>query len=161
MKKIIIAFLVLTVLILGSYYFLKKTPTKINQNMNFTQEPQTEKDNSASPSAQEPIKDLKIEDSKVGQGQEVKKGDTVQVHYLGTLTNNEKFDSSYDRNQPFEFQVGAGQVIEGWDQGLLGMKIGGKRKLTIPPALGYGNQPVGSIPANSTLIFEIELIAIK
>lgn len=161
MKKIIIAFLILVVLVLGSYYLLKKTPTKINQNMNFTQEPQTEKDNLASPSTQEPIIDLKIEDSQIGQGQEVKKGDTVQVHYLGTLTNNEKFDSSYDRNQPFEFQVGAGQVIEGWDQGLLGMRIGGKRKLTIPPALGYGNQPVGSIPANSTLIFEIELIAIK
>ena len=129
--------------------------------MDFTQEPQAEKNNSASPSAQEPTTDLKIEDIKVGQGQEVKKGDTAQVHYLGTLTNNEKFDSSYDRNQPFEFQVGAGQVIEGWDQGLLGMKIGGKRKLTIPPNLGYGNQAAGSIPPGSTLIFEIELLSIK
>lgn len=157
MKKIVIALLVLAVLILGSYYFLKKAPAKVTQNMNFSEEPNNQP---ASSSAQTQT-DLKIEDLKVGQGQEVKKGDTVQVNYLGTLTNNQKFDSSYDRNQPFEFQVGAGQVIEGWDQGLLGMKIGGKRKLTIPPALGYGNQPVGTIPANSILIFEIELIAIK
>lgn len=160
MKKFVIALLVLAVLILGSYYFLKKAPTKVNQNMNFTEEPQKENSQPASPSAQNQT-DLKIEDLKVGQGKEVKKGDTAQVHYLGTLTNGEKFDSSYDRNQPFEFQVGAGQVIEGWDQGLLGMKIGGKRKLTIPPTLGYGNQPIGTIPANSTLIFEIELITIK
>jgi FKBP-type peptidyl-prolyl cis-trans isomerase len=159
MKKIVIALLVLTVLILGSYYFLKKTPTQVNQNMNLPQE-EKQDINQASPSAQNQT-DLKIEDLKIGQGQEIKKGDTAQVHYLGTLTNGQKFDSSYDRNQPFEFQVGAGQVITGWDQGLLGMKIGGKRKLTIPPDLGYGNQAAGSIPPGSTLIFEIELIAIK
>jgi FKBP-type peptidyl-prolyl cis-trans isomerase len=157
MKKIVIALLVLTVLILGSYYFLRKTPTKVTQDMNISEEP----NNQSTSSSTQNQTDLKIEDLKVGQGQEVKKGDTVQVNYLGTLTNGQKFDSSYDRNQPFEFQVGAGQVIEGWDQGLLGMKIGGKRKLTIPSALGYGNQPVGTIPANSTLIFEIELITIK
>ena len=159
MKKIVIALLVLIVLILGSYYFLKKIPTKVNQNMNLPQE-EKQDINQASSSAQTQT-DLKIEDLKVGQGKEVKKGDTAQVHYSGTLTNGQKFDSSYDRNQPFEFQVGAGQVIAGWDQGLLGMKIGGKRKLTIPPALGYGNQAAGSIPPGSTLIFEIELIAIK
>ena len=148
---------VLIVLILGSYYFLKKTPTKVNQNMNF---PEEKNNQPASPSAQIQT-ELKIEDLKVGQGQEVKKGDTAQVHYLGTLINGQKFDSSYDRKQPFEFQVGAGRVIKGWDQGLLGMKISGKRKLTIPPSLGYGSQATGSIPPNSTLIFEIELITIK
>ena len=87
-------------------------------------------------------------------------GDTVSVHYVGTLTNGTVFDSSYSRNQPFTFRVGVGQVIAGWDQGIPGMKVGGKRRLTIPPSLGYGNQAVGSIPANSTLIFDVELLSI-
>ncbi len=104
---------------------------------------------------------LKIEDLKVGSGREVKNGDTISIHYLGTLTNGVKFDSSYDRGSPFETQIGTGQVIKGWDIGVIGMKIGGKRKLTIPAELGYGTQAVGSIPANSTLIFEVELIDIK
>ncbi len=105
--------------------------------------------------------ELKIEDLKVGAGAEAQVGKTVSVNYLGTLTNGTKFDSSYDRNQPFEFQLGAGQVIEGWDKGVVGMKVGGKRKLTIPPSLGYGEQAVGTIPANSTLVFEIELLEAK
>jgi FKBP-type peptidyl-prolyl cis-trans isomerase len=107
------------------------------------------------------IKGLKIEDIKVGTGKEVKNGDTVVIHYLGTLTDGTKFDSSYDRGKPFETQIGTGQVIKGWDLGVVGMKAGGKRKLTIPPELGYGDQAVGSIPANSTLIFEVELIDVK
>src|SRR6266436_4460874 len=104
---------------------------------------------------------LKIEDIKVGTGTEVKSGDTVVVNYVGTLTDGKKFDSSYDRNQPFETQIGTGQVIKGWDLGIVGMKVGGKRKLTIPPSLGYGNQTVGSIPANATLIFQVQLVGIK
>lgn len=104
---------------------------------------------------------LKIEDLTVGTGAEAKSGNTVQVNYVGTLTDGTKFDSSYDRNQPFEFSLGAGQVIQGWDQGVAGMKVGGKRKLTIPPSLGYGAQAVGTIPANSTLIFEVELVTVK
>jgi FKBP-type peptidyl-prolyl cis-trans isomerase FkpA len=104
---------------------------------------------------------MKIEEKKEGVGEEVKAGDTVEVHYTGTLTNGQKFDSSVDRDQTFSFTVGAGRVIQGWEQGLLGMKEGGVRKLTIPPSLGYGNQTVGPIPANSTLIFEIELISIN
>lgn len=156
MKKIVIALLVLVVLILGSYYFLKNAPARVDQKMDYFEE-----QNSQPASLKQDQEDLKIEDLEVGQGQEIKKGDIAQVHYLGTLTNGEKFDSSYDRNQPFEFQVGAGQVIQGWDQGFLGMKVGGKRKLTIPPSLGYGSQPAGSIPPNSTLIFEVELIEIK
>lgn len=104
---------------------------------------------------------LQIQDLTVGTGQEVKSGDTVTVNYLGTLTNGTKFDSSYDRNQPFSTQIGVGQVIKGWDEGIVGMKVGGKRKLTIPPALGYGSQPAGSIPPNSTLIFEVELLSVK
>lgn len=106
-------------------------------------------------------KELKIEDTKVGTGREVKSGDTVVIHYLGTLPNGTKFDSSYDRGQPFETKIGTGQVIKGWDLGVVGMKVGGKRKLTIPPSLGYGQQAVGTIPANSTLIFEVELLDVK
>lgn len=107
------------------------------------------------------IKDLKIEDIKVGSGREVKSGDTVVINYLGTLPDGTKFDSSYDRGEPFETQIGTGQVIKGWDLGVVGMKVGGKRKLTIPPNLGYGDQAMGSIPANSTLIFEVELVDVK
>lgn len=102
-----------------------------------------------------------IEDIKVGTGQEAKTGDTVTVNYAGTLTNGTKFDSSYDRGTPFTFQLGAGQVIEGWDKGIIGMKVGGKRKLTIPPELGYGATAYGPIPANATLIFEVELLGVK
>jgi|SRR3972149_5322680 len=106
--------------------------------------------------------DLKIEDTKVGDGSEVKQGDTVKVNYTGTLTDGTKFDSSLNPGrEPFSFTVGAGDVIAGWDQGLLGMKVGGKRKLTIPPDLGYGEQGSGSvIPPNATLIFEIDLLEI-
>lgn len=103
---------------------------------------------------------LQVETLKEGKGDAVKDGDTVKVNYKGTLTNGTQFDSSYDRNTPFEFTVGAGEVISGWELGLIGMKVGEKRKLTIPSALGYGSNAVGSIPANSTLIFEIELLAI-
>lgn len=104
---------------------------------------------------------LRKEDLTVGTGPEAKAGDTVSVHYVGTLENGIKFDSSRDRDKPFEFTIGAGQVILGWEQGIAGMKVGGKRKLIIPPELGYGSRDVGSIPANSTLIFEVELLAIR
>ncbi len=103
---------------------------------------------------------LVIEDLVVGTGATAAVGDLVTVNYVGTLTNGTKFDSSYDRGQPYTFRIGAGQVIAGWDQGVPGMKVGGKRRLTIPPSLGYGNQAYGPIPANSTLVFEIELVSI-
>jgi FKBP-type peptidyl-prolyl cis-trans isomerase len=95
-----------------------------------------------------------------GTGSAAQSGDTVSVHYTGTLTNGSKFDSSLDRGTPLEFQLGAGEVIRGWDEGVAGMLVGGKRKLIIPAELGYGSQSVGSIPANSTLIFEVELLEI-
>lgn len=108
------------------------------------------------------MEDLKKEDIVVGKGPEVKDGDTVSVNYKGTLTDGKEFDNSYKRGQPFEFKVGAGKVIKGWDLGLVGMKVGGKRKLTIPSALGYGERGAGtSIPPNSTLVFEVELLKIK
>ena len=103
---------------------------------------------------------LVVEDLVVGTGATAAVGDTVTVNYVGTLTNGTKFDSSYDRGTPYVFQVGAGRVIAGWDQGVPGMKVGGKRRLTIPPSLGYGNQANGPIPANSTLVFDIDMVSI-
>ena len=105
---------------------------------------------------------LVIEDIKIGDGQEVEKFNIVTVNYTGLLEDGTKFDSSLNPGRtPFRFTVGAGQVIKGWDEGLMGMKVGGKRKLTIPPELGYGSRDNGPIPANSTLIFEIDLLGIE
>ncbi len=105
---------------------------------------------------------LQIEDLTPGTGPEAKAGKTVTVHYVGTLTDGKKFDSSRDRGQGFTFRLGAGQVIKGWDQGVAGMKVGGLRKLTIPPELGYGREGFpGAIPPNATLIFEVELLEVK
>ena len=103
---------------------------------------------------------LIIEDITVGSGTEASAGQDVTVHYTGWLTSGEKFDSSKDRNDPFVFPLGGGRVIRGWDEGVQGMKIGGKRKLTIPPDLGYGAHGAGCvIPPNATLVFEVELLA--
>lgn len=108
------------------------------------------------------VKELKIEDITVGTGSAVKKGNTAEVNYLGTFLDGRKFDSSYDRGQTFSFEVGAGNVIQGWDLGLIGMQAGGKRKLTIPSSLAYGERGApGAIPPNTPLMFEIELISIK
>ncbi len=104
---------------------------------------------------------LDIQDLEVGAGAEATAGQTVSVHYTGRLTDGSKFDSSLDRRRPFSFQLGAGEVIKGWDQGVAGMKVGGKRRLTIPPELGYGARgypPV--IPPDATLVFEVELLAV-
>jgi FKBP-type peptidyl-prolyl cis-trans isomerase FkpA len=104
---------------------------------------------------------LKYEELKEGTGVAAKKGDKVEVHYTGWLKDGKKFDSSVDRGQPFSFTLGAGMVIKGWDEGVQGIKVGGKRKLYIPPDLGYGQKGAGGvIPANADLIFEVELLKI-
>jgi FKBP-type peptidyl-prolyl cis-trans isomerase len=107
--------------------------------------------------------ELQIEDIVFGTGASPNRGQTVVVHYTGRLSNGKKFDSSIDRGEPFEFRIGVGQVIQGWDQGVMTMKIGGKRRLTIPPELAYGSQDIGDglIPPNSTLIFDVELLDLK
>ena len=105
---------------------------------------------------------LVIEDLIVGNGDGASAGQRVSVHYTGWLTNGNKFDSSKDRGQPFMFSLGRGEVIRGWDEGVAGMKVGGKRKLTIPPDLGYGARGAGNvIPPNATLLFEVELLAVR
>ena len=105
---------------------------------------------------------LKYTDDQVGTGTEAQAGKTVSVHYTGWLLDGTKFDSSKDRNQPFSFPLGRGQVIKGWDEGVAGMKVGGKRTLVIPPDLGYGARGAGGvIPPNATLLFEVELLAVR
>lgn len=139
--------------------------------------PQTSTDQPASTPAEQPaeqpatadagtptsdVTKLEIKDLKKGTGDEAVDGKLVTVNYTGWLTDGTKFDSSLDSGQPFQFTLGAGQVIAGWDQGVKGMKVGGKRKLTIPPDLGYGAQGAGGvIPPNATLVFEVELLGVQ
>jgi peptidylprolyl isomerase len=113
----------------------------------------------AQPATTEPK--VEVTDVVVGNGTEATAGKDVVVHYTGTLKDGTKFDSSVDRNEPFPFKLGVGQVIKGWDQGVQGMKVGGKRKLVIPAELAYGDKAIGKIPANSTLLFDVELLNVK
>lgn len=154
-KKItaVLTILIVVVAAAAVYFLIPKKNMEENQNQdqNFQQNSQNYK-----------IQSMDVQTLKEGSGEPAKTGDTVSVHYTGTLTNGTKFDSSVDRGQPFEFTLGENRVIQGWELGVLGMKVGEKRKLTIPPELGYGDRAVGAvIPANSTLIFEVELLAIN
>lgn len=124
--------------------------------------PQTEMAREKNSTAATTITRLTTEMMRAGSGdRETKKGDTISVHYTGTLLDGTKFDSSVDRGEPFTFTLGAGNVIRGWDEGLVGMKVGEKRKLTIPADMAYGSQSMGKIPANSPLVFEVELLTIQ
>ena len=105
--------------------------------------------------------ELVIEDLEMGEGRAAESGDRVAVHYTGWLLDGKKFDSSLDRGQAFVFQLGARQVIRGWDEGVQGMQVGGKRRLTIPPEYGYGDRDLGVIPPNSTLVFDVELLGFE
>jgi len=145
MKKLILLIIIPVVLVMGIYFILQNNNKGQEINNNIRE-----------------IQGMKIETLKEGAGAEAKNGDTVTVHYTGTLENGTKFDSSLDSGTPFSFTLGTGEVIQGWDLGVLGMKVGGKRKLTIPSKLGYGSQGAGGvIPPNATLIFEVELLGIN
>lgn len=122
----------------------------------------TGKKDVATTSKGENVTELKIEELKEGSGKQAVAGKSVKVHYTGWLTDGTKFDSSVDRGQPFDFELGAGRVIQGWDKGVAGMKVGGKRKLTIPSEMGYGARGAGGvIPPNATLVFEVELLDVN
>ncbi len=116
-------------------------------------------ENSKMSTSQKP--ELLAEDVVMGTGEEAFSGDRVVVHYTGRFVDGKIFDSSVSRNEPFQFVLGVGQVIQGWDQGILGMRVGGKRILSVPPELGYGPNDYGPIPGNSTLIFEVELLKVE
>ncbi len=154
--KVFIGFIiVLIIAIVGVAYKVTKKPNT-EEKTNST----TGKTNSMTITTAD---GLQMTDEVIGTGAEAVAGKKVSVHYTGTLTDGKKFDSSLDRGEPFSFDLGAGQVIKGWDEGVVGMKVGGKRKLTIPSGLAYGAREVGNglIPANSTLIFEVELLGVK
>ena len=149
MKYLLIS--VLVVVILGLVYlaFFRKPDEQRNTDQN------------TMPQIQKFSDKLIIKDIKIGTGPAAQNSDILSVNYIGTLSNGEKFDSSYDRGQPFSFTLGHGQVIQGWEMGITGMKVGGKRKLTIPYQLAYGETGQGPIPPKTTLIFEVELLSIQ
>lgn len=159
-KTVVAIVLAIAILLLGAAWYSNSkrgaTPTGDTSGISGTQTDQPTDTNTMEQPTQ-----LKITDTVVGTGTEAKTGDVVFVHYTGTLTNGQVFDSSITRGEPFSFQLGSGMVIQGWDIGIQGMKVGGKRTLVIPADLAYGNRAIGSIPANSTLIFEVELLDVK
>lgn len=150
MKKKIIITLVLIFLIIEALILISPGEIKLVDNKSVI-----------SPTIQA-NSELKIEDLVVGEGKAVKSGDKILIHYVGKLNDGTEFDNSYKRKEPFETTIGIGQVIKGWDQGVVGMKVKGKRKLTIPASLGYGTTGAPpKIPPNSTLIFDVELLEVK
>ncbi|HTK03815.1 MAG TPA: FKBP-type peptidyl-prolyl cis-trans isomerase [Alphaproteobacteria bacterium] len=153
-KYLITTIILVSLAVGGSIYILAKPTPQVT--IETTPEP------TAQPTTMETDK-LLIQDEVIGTGAEALSGKKITVNYTGTLTDGTKFDSSLNPGRtPFTFNLGAGEVIQGWDQGFAGMKVGGKRKLTIPPSLGYGAQGAGSlIPPNATLIFEVELLGVE
>ncbi|HEY1042154.1 MAG TPA: FKBP-type peptidyl-prolyl cis-trans isomerase [Candidatus Paceibacterota bacterium] len=154
-----LGFLVFGTPILGSFGGMNLAPQEtVGTTTNLSELPM---DLSLAPGEPLPT-DLVITDVVVGSGPEATPGQMVTVNYVGALPDGTIFDASANHGQPFAFQLGAGQVIRGWDEGVAGMKVGGKRRLVIPPDMAYGNQAVGGvIPANATLLFEVELLAVQ
>lgn len=155
--KIIVFVIVAIALIGGGVYYNRKIDERSQQRAANEGEVAKQKQN-------EIMANFKVEDVVTGTGAEAKNGDTVSVNYEGTFVDGKKFDSNIDPSfghvQPFSFTLGNGEVVKGWDLGVLGMKVGGKRKLSIPPELGYGASDRGPIPANSTLLFTVELVGV-
>ena len=172
-KSILITIVVVACVLLAAWYFTRRTVEENNLSPVATPTPTPVLSISESPAVTENPKQtpgpvitlsggLKVQDLVTGTGAEAKNGKTISVHYVGTLENGKKFDSSVDRGQPFNFVLGSGQVIQGWEKGFVGMKVGGKRKLIIPPSLGYGSTGAGNmISPNATLIFEVELLGVS
>jgi len=160
-RNIIIGTIVL--IVLGVLAYIQMTNTQNSKKNDVTQTGDIVfPTSSAASQSAGPEGKLLIQDIKEGTGSAVKAGDKILIHYTGMLTNGQKFDSSLDRGQPFETRIGIGMVIKGWDEGAIGMKVGGKRRLIIPPELGYGATGAGNvIPPNATLIFDLELLGIK
>ena len=154
-KKIIqTVAVILAVVVVGIFFYL--TPMSQSQQPSNMQGAQ---DEAIVPET--PGNGLSVRDDVVGTGEQVVPGAMLTVNYVGTLSDGTKFDSSYDRNQPFSFKFGVGQVIPGWEQGLVGMKVGGKRTLVIPSGLAYGEKGIGPIPPNATLVFQVELLQVS
>ena len=158
-KTLIFAILIIFVVI--TVWFVIQKTREVDQS---TETPTPTATPTATSEVNEPVQredGLIIEDMVVGDGKTAESGDTLDAHYLGTLEDGTKFDSSYDRGQTIQFVLGSGQLIQGWELGLVGMKEGGKRKLVIPPELAYGDRGAGGlIPPNATLTFEIELVGV-
>jgi len=166
-NSVVVAILIALILFIGGVYLVRDAKKEqVQEQIQVKQErvePNEEYvESTGEGDMMEDVSELQIEDIEVGTGEEAVEGKKISVHYTGTLTDGTKFDSSLDRGEPFSFTLGAGQVIQGWDQGFAGMKVGGKRKLTIPSDLGYGERGVPpSIPPNSTLIFDVELLGVE
>lgn len=170
--NIAIGLFVVSLILFSGYYFTsrnkKVTDSTLPEDSTVTEKINMQEDKQpATDSANmdfsdyENVGELIVEDIQVGNGDEVKEGNLAIVHYTGYLTDGTKFDSSLDRGKTFVFEVGAGEVIAGWDMGVVGMKVGGKRRLVIPAELGYRSSDLGSIPPNSVLVFDVELTGIE